>query len=403
MSDQDFDTVDLSLLAEHLTSPVGQRALYKLDPSAYLSSLATNPELDPELWEELYLRAELSDAITLLRYAPSEKQASRLLKEKNEYITSGAIEGGVRHLTSQVTEEFLSTQENITHFLPPLLSTGQLTEELAHELWQRLYAEYKDTRQDTYNYVDALTAVVAKYKVLSDTEVIEVLQRLYKEVSRPDSGYSFNICQMIDHRPTLIPLLLQSPYRENFFSAVAVSQHLRTDTAATLYDAISDRAYRLSREAKAEILGSLSRNPAVPYGLRAKALGWINHASLRATAQSFSHSLNDQRIHYLGLEFLGLKPIEVTWDKAPAGRHGEIVKHLDHLGISRFPTLEALKIFQEVDSSVEAHNKAFIQQTLSPYLDQLGPMAWDLFLALMENWHGSMDALLEVVTTTITK
>ena len=208
---------------------------------------------------------------------------------------------------------------------------------------------------------------------------------------------------MIDYRPTLIPLLIASPYRSNFLTALAISQHLRANTARSLYGALTQCSRYITKEILQDILGSLTRNPSVPYELRAKAIFWMNSSSLNIGTGAFSHSLNDLRISYEGLTALGLPPIEVTWDKAPADKQSEIVKHIDHIGISHFPTLGHLPRFSDPYTDLEQRNKEFIQKTLTPYLDHLGSSAWDLFLGLLEDWHGSMDALLEVVTTTITR
>ena len=406
------DTLTFAVLSQ-TTSLIAQQVALTTELRA---DLAHNPALSSDLWDEVYKVANYEENfdgyLSLLKTAPDSIRADRVLELTAPYPLSWGLASCAAKLSPAALQKVMSLANFNMALAAPLIASGVLPEDQV-----LFWMEHMLTRNEEFSlalteiplpFSDVLDGAISNYNVIPDALIVRALisqNRLWLRTRRN-----------IDLRPSLIDALLAKMalrfiHHDRHISGLwvlkdlAISQHLTTKQTRLLLKIIASMLKDgICSEAAKTTLTWLLLNPSVSLFCKAKALtilptiplprepaikeGWtleIKHSTDHATAELNSN----------------LPRIRTTWDKAaPAQRH-RVATTVKSFGISSYPTLAALYPATRVHSDKDqALNYEYVNNELSPMLDAAGPLAWEIFLATLPEWHSDIHDLAIVAVST---
>jgi len=385
-------------LAAHTSSATAQRLLLALqDPDINLE-LATNPRLDPEIWLALLPLTTLPNGRPdIFSNAPNSELASKILQEPPE-VRIAALRLGIPNLDLSSLQKLLAPPLlDYKHASASILSATAPTH-LLPSLWQVL-ATHPTTLRTDYYTTQLLNSLALNYDFLKDSDLLEIIV--------DDSWTSKNIPQLLDLRPALTELLYQHPSSAHFLPEITASRYLTPEQATQIYNKLTspnlraDR--RISERSKKLAPLYIGSNPSLPHALRIKALTFtmpfLRNDLYKSIRAELSPRYLQREINLLRQRSdQGLPPI-TDWLNVAEDRKVEVYDAIGFFGPENYPTIKNSKRFYT--QYVGELNQRFIDGI--PELEAAGAQAWDIFISLLDDWHDSLQELLQLAISTAIK
>ena len=415
-----FDNKDLQILALNTPSQLAQQVINNspnLRHCLYFNQRPT-PDIWIGLWKDLGFDRKLDEgsmrAATMLRYAPTLEIKKLILTSPQEIIPQYLKSVGTYIPSGTLPEERLNPipKEILTALLDPraypseeiaaaLIISGELELSQIAPLWKRVInglenpdQRIADLEDEYYSQMatDVLLALPERYPAITDEELTLMLS--------PMAEATYEICRnIVDLRPSIITAMLASPKVHYFKEAVAGSRHLRQPLGSEIFE-LAIKGFQdpsLPDIYDRGTLTNLANNYAMPHELRLKAYEVL--ASRPATTSyDYSQVIATQRQAVAD----NLQPLTTPWEELDDAQLEELRALQGNNGFWDYPSLLALRRFNHLDNlpDGETFTAQYVVDTLSPRLDQVGATAWELFIAMLDGWSGSIDDLIEVATST---
>ena len=420
-----FNQNHVNALAAYTPSATAQKILAELYPQsdhqtqfATWGYLAQNPDLTPELWKRLWKKLGYNDpnsggywVESMLRSAPTLADANFIFKLRDkrviEYIEAGSHDPRIKPMPKEIMAQLQSSKRfaNGT-FAAALINSGELPDELLLPYWDKVLADYLDslTTEDgltlhsqSYDDYIELTALnlAMLYKSLSDEQLLLVLKA--ESIGSWEAG-----SKIVDVRPSLIPLMLTAENPERFYYAVAKSRHTTQVQAQLVLDGAIALALATAYP-RVDAIEQLAGNIALPAAIRLAAHNFLGRSDTPA-GRNYADQ-NKAIMRKLAKDAAaGKLPPKSPWEALEGAGLEELKEELG-ARVLNYPTLDDLERFNNYHQSAEdiALSEEFVVNTLSPRLDALGAVAWQLFIGMLDGWNSSLEDLLKVVDSTVVK
>ena len=389
-----FNEQDLYHVAANTKSELAQTELLALGKKIQ-EVLAVNESLHQGPWDTLYeqLTATRSSYLYhLLANAPTQEALYRVLPALDEDTLELAIELGM-DISPKLAGMILTRAEapDTDGLIYHLLCSGAAPKDQLGALYQRIVQAYSLPSSDSAIILSSLVALATKYDHLTDEQVVGLLQPF-------NNNLSYALAHVIDHRPSIITTLLESTKRASFTPGVSSSRHLTAVTAREIYQELLNLGVK--DELAFQTLKGLADNPNTPYDVRARSARYLLSELTQYVPQELAAPLQVAAEEYQRCFEAGFLPVTSSWESADKYDLPRVRYAVKHLPRQFYPTLAPYtNAIPELQwGPREDPNKRVIQDYLDPYLDELGPNGWAVFLNLLLNWCSSLDTLLQVVT-----
>ena len=196
--------------------------------------------------------------------------------------------------------------------------------------------------------------------------------------------------------------MLASPKAHYFSGAIAGSRHLREPLGSQLFE-LAAAGYKDSKTADIYNQGTLiylAGNYAMPHELRLKAYELLSTFSDK-DSEGYSALVAEERQAVAD----ELQPLTTPWEELAGAEFDALLALQGEKGFWDYPSLLGIYRFNQQDNlpEDEPFSAQYVVSELSPRLDKLGLTVWELFIAMLEGWSGSIDELIEVATSTSKK
>ena len=394
----------LGMIASYTPSHTAQAELLSLSTLELRRSLAYNPHLSPRVWDVIYQEltsldmssvAHNSSAIgTMLNNAPTKEQKLLVLTYPDLHTVLTALEQG--YTDPELIQKIIELPTFTTQHAAALLASGTLPEPFIKPLWNLLSTDehaIEWTERTTSNYhphtelhAAALQAMVAEYKLLTDEEVFNFIER-YTPFPQ------MRLDQILDYRPTLIENLLEAKWHIHYLDSISASRYLTDAHAERILLILQKLVDKNSAYGQLRCATLLLYNPGIRASLRLQLWPLVK----KVYKPTHSASIRNQIRKLKREATLAKPPLATPWGTPFTGKAKSAAQTL---GTWRYPTLNPYQhLLAELDPSAVI-TQQLVEEQITPALDAAGPKAWQIFLALLPNWDQGLDELLSLVRTT---
>ena len=393
----------LENLCQYVKSPLGVSTLSKRQIYTIDYGLSKNESLPADVWTDLYSRRKSKLGIILLRSAPDSTCAAHILDDLDPYIINESLS------LANVTVMDLDTKNKILEYslseagascAGACIVYGLADQPRVKALWIGVTSKANlENGGILYENRYVVEAAVSKYNLLQDDEIIELITSKYGMVS------SVGVARLLDLKPSLIGKLLMASRGSmigKFYNDIALTRHISQEQAEEIYLGCLKVTQGVGPDRIASILITsalltLSKNPSVSHKIRAGALDLlVNDLEIGSLKQDAEDRLKSEVAHAIS----GKARLGPDWGGLYGEELVEVVEFLsEDLRAFSYPTLEGT-ILGKYETNKMKFAKEYILNVLSPKLDALGVTGWDLFIDLCVGWHGTVEDLLEIVSST---
>lgn len=403
-----YTTHDVWEIAKVTPSELAQKELLSFGCGRVLPS---NMSIADSVWDELWgTKDRLLSFITkpeLICRADNPHRISRVIDLQEPARLIPAVCGGSSKagyaLLKNVFDKYYSPDNVGVVESAICLGTGLLDK---HQVKSFLNVVLAASGEEFYPYKPVvakqftnlvLESTFAKYDVFSDMEIAEILRSrtvIGESASRATlSAERKWHSRLIDFRPGLIQVALADVNHSYLYPAAAVSRYLFEPEARLLLEKIL-RLGPVNKYYSSELaLKILVLNPNVSH--MTKAIAYEKLADF--CDENFrKESLSE----FTKAELMLGDVNSISWDKFGSFVPRSVVNFLSRFGSDNYPTFVYANPITPAAKNFTI-DPEYIQDVLSPYLDNLGVEAWTLFLNLLPGWKLHVSELLVLVNSSL--
>ena len=391
----------LPTLASRITSTNAQQTLLRVAAPEIRERLASNKELDREVWDKLAVKSNVMIATWLAHRSLDDAQVRVMLKDKRKKVRQQLFHYGLVDCTPEMATEVVASKSFTAEDAATWLHRGGVPENVIKQVaWTENGAHQVRLliREDLYSVEEACD-------ILSGVQ----------------TGHAYTaLLHLVDERPELLPYIARMT-NHHALEAASGSRHLQPVEAGVLVDfAVANIT---QRHAARDITITLLANPNVPCDQIDRLLPLLE--SMRYQTTSSRHRgapdraiVGDAVVRRTHSPELG--PITCAWETATGNDEVRVKAAMKALGQHRYPTLKKSNgqtpgtsnsqqrptvslPFELVDltdmevnvpGSHHKMNEALIE-TLNTKLDPLGEKGWEAFWSLLPDWTSSLGDLVD--------